>query len=68
MHTQGLYLMGTRKLCVKIHSSREGQFFNRKEVIFFLTKNIYCGTHQKHLAEVLLMSTHNICFHGEIKK
>ena len=26
------------------------------------------GTHNKHLIELLLMSTHNICFHGEIRK
>ena len=26
------------------------------------------GTHQKRLCEALLMSTHNICFHGEIRK
>ena len=34
---------------------------------YFLMK-ICCGTHQKHLTEVLLMSTHNICFPGEIRK
>ena len=26
------------------------------------------GTHQKCLTEALLMSTHNICFHGDIRK
>ena len=26
------------------------------------------GTHLKRLVEALLMSTHNICFHGEIRK
>ena len=28
------------------------------------------GNHEKHLGEVLLISTHNIklCFHGEIRK
>ena len=26
------------------------------------------GTHYKHLNEVLLMSTHNVCFHAEIRK
>ena len=26
------------------------------------------GTHQKHLTNVILTSTHNICFHGEKKK
>ena len=31
-------------------------------------KTYVVGTHQKHLHKVLLMSTHNICFHGEIRK
>ena len=26
------------------------------------------GTHLKRLAEALLMSTHNMCFRGEIRK
>ena len=26
------------------------------------------GTHYKHLAKALLMSTHNICFYEEIRK
>ena len=30
-------------------------------------KNIV-GSHLKLLSEVLLMITHNICFHGEIKQ
>ena len=44
--------------------------FNRKVLIFFLFLHIntYCGTHYKRLAESFLMSTHNICFHGEIRK
>ena len=33
-------------------------------VFLFLHENICCGTHQKRLAKALLMSTHNICFHG----
>ena len=36
--------------------------------IHFSTKTYVVGTHKKHLSEVLLMSTHNICFHGEIRK
>ena len=31
-------------------------------------KTYVVGTHQKRLTEVLLMSTHNICFYGEIRK
>ena len=36
--------------------------------LFFLYKNICHGTHKKHLAKVLLMFSHNICFHGERRK
>ena len=40
-----------------------GQFF------LFLPKNVCCGLpHLKCLAEVLQMSTHNICFHRELEK
>ena len=41
-----------------------------REIIFFLFlhENICCGTHQKLLPEVLLMSTHNIYFCAEINK
>ena len=35
---------------------------------YFSTKTYIVGTHQKHLGEALLMSTHNICFRGEIRK
>ena len=44
--------------------------FQTNSLIFFLFlhKNIHCGTHWKRLAEVLLMSTHNKCFCGEIRK
>ena len=35
---------------------------------YFSTKTYVVGTHQKHLAEALLLSTHNICFCGEIRK
>ena len=35
---------------------------------YFCIKAYVVGTHLKHLIEALLMSTHNICFHGEIKK
>ena len=32
------------------------------------TKTYLVGTHEKRLAKALLMSTHNICFHEEIRK
>ena len=35
---------------------------------YFSVKTYVVGTHQKRLGEALLMSTHNICFHGEIRK
>ena len=45
-------------------------FSIQKVLIFFLflCKNLCCGTHSKHLSEALLMSTHNIPFHREIRK
>ena len=48
------------EVCVVIRLNTVLIFF------FCLHENIYCGTHQKCLIEVLLMSTHNKCFHGEI--
>ena len=54
-----------------IHSSRQGTFFffNQKHLIFFLFLRINYveGTHQKRFIEALLMGTHNIGFHGEIR-
>ena len=35
---------------------------------YFSMKTYVLGTHLKHLAEALLTSTHNICFHGGIRK
>ena len=35
---------------------------------YFSTKTYVVGTHWKRLSKALLMSTHNICFHGEIRK
>ena len=45
-------------------------FFNSKVLIFsyFFTKTYVVGIHWKHLIEALLMSTHNICFRGEVRK
>ena len=35
---------------------------------YFSIKTYVVGTHLKHLTEVLQMSTHNICFLGELEK
>ena len=36
---------------------------------FILFQNVFCGTNQKHFAEALLMSSHNmIYFYGKIRK
>ena len=35
---------------------------------YFSMKTYVLGTHKKCLNEVLLMSTHNICLHGKIRK
>ena len=35
---------------------------------YFSIKTYVESTHYKRLAEALLMSTHNICFHGEIRQ
>ena len=40
-------------------------------IFLFLLSKTYeyaLGTHQKRLAEALLMSTHIICFYGEVEK
>ena len=37
--------------------------------MFYFSKNIYVvGTRKKFLGKVLLMSSHCICFHGEMRK
>ena len=42
---------------------------HRAKTGFLMTRlNYVAGTHWNHLAEVILMSTHNICFYGEIRK
>ena len=45
-------------------------FFYQKVLIVFLfiCVKVCCGTHEKHLIEALLMSTHIKPFHGEIRK
>ena len=37
-------------------------------LFLFCHKNLCCGTHQKCLIDMFLMSTHNICFCGEIRQ
>ena len=41
---------------------------SRKLIYYFSIKTYVVGTHYKHLKEMLLMSTHNICFYGGIRK
>ena len=45
-------------------------FFIQKVFLFFLFFHEMCvvGTHLRHLCKVFLMRTHNIHFHGEIRK
>ena len=68
-------------LFVKYSMLQTRHFYFLTEILCFLTRqekyvvsshqkhltNIV-GTHQKHLSKVLLMSTQNICFRGEISK
>ena len=55
----------------EIEKGKVRSFFQSKHIDIFLISPrkhmLQCGTHQKHLTEVLLMSTHNICFHREIR-
>ena len=57
-------------LSVNTMASDEVLFSSKKVWYFsYFTMKIYVvGIHQKCLDEVLLMNTHNICFHGEIRK
>ena len=41
---------------------------SRKLIFLISPLKHVVGTHQKCLSKALLMSTHNICFHGEIRK
>ena len=45
-------------------------FFSQKVLIFLYVsmKTYVIGTHKKCLTKVLLMSTHNMRFHGEIRE
>ena len=54
----------------KSHSSRL-DFFSVESIdifSYFSMKTYVVGTHSKHLAEALWLSTHNICFRGKSEK
>ena len=40
----------------------------KKYFSYFSMKAFVVATHEEYLGEVFLMSSHNICFHGEIRK
>ena len=44
------------------------QFFINKALSNFSAKTYGMCTHWKHLNEMLPMSTHNICFHKDMRK
>ena len=52
------------------HSCIKDTFFDRKVLIFYLFvhKDIYCSTHQKRHAKMLLMTTHDLYFCEEVRK
>ena len=54
----------------KVSIAPNKMLFSAKKYYFFLFlhKNICSGYSIEALIEALLMSTHNICFHGEIRK
>ena len=54
----------------KLVIATDKPFFHPKNADIFLIspRKHVVGTHYKRLTEVLLMSTHNICFRGEIRK
>ena len=56
--------------CVFVMALDKALFPAKKYLYFsyFLTKTYVVCTHYKCLREVLLMSTHNICFCQEIRK
>ena len=60
-----------QKMYLQICVAPDKVFFysNRKVLVFFLFlhKTYIVDTHKKCLFEALLMNTHNICFHGEIR-
>ena len=63
------FLLNMAQLLIASLALTKMLFFNLKVLIFFLFlhKNICCGYSLK-VPRPRLMSTHNICFRGEIKK
>ena len=54
-----------------LNSSTRNLFLTAKMAIFFSSthvNHICCRAQWKHLNEIFLMSTHNICFRGKTKK
>ena len=59
-----LFLLQWAELKIRrYYETKKYQYFS-----YFSIKMYVVGTQQKHLSETLLMSTHNICFCGEIRK
>ena len=58
------------QICIYADSSRKGTFFltEKYRYFYFSIKTYVQGTRQKGLADMLLMSTHNIGFYKEIRK
>ena len=55
----------------RVYLGSAGQGLRRSlgdNISYFFIKIYIVGTHQKRLSKVLLMSTHNICFYGEMEK
>ena len=58
-------------LLLRIHvAPGKGLLSSEKHLYFsyFSKKTYVVGTHKKRPSEALLMSTHNICSYGELKK
>ena len=70
--TRSASLHNIHSICQKKTPSLQiGCFFKQKVMVFFLClhKNVCCGfSLEAPLSEALLMSTHNICFHGETRE
>ena len=56
---------------MSVVASDKAQFFQPKSTdmsLYFSINTYVVGTHKKRLTGALLMSTHNICFCGELRK
>ena len=71
MSTHKIYFLGEiRKIVLETIALDKMLFFNTKVLIFFLFlhENMLYVLNRSASMRTLLMSTHNICFHGEIRK